>query len=65
VTVNPTKLVSEIQQKLLREEVGPEFADVLPRFVKGMVDRMVMSAYKYGPVTPELQSMKRRTTPNT
>ena len=38
---------------LLREHVGEEFADRLLLAVRQMGDRMLMSAPKYGKVTPE------------
>ena len=46
--------IPESVWNLMRTEVGPEFSDIFPRFVRGMIDRMVMSAFKYGPVTPDL-----------
>ena len=52
--------MSELSEKtpesvweLLREHVGHKFASTLAWAVRGMVDRMVMSAPKYGKVTPE------------
>ena len=39
---------------LLREHVGHEFASTLAWAVRGMVDRMLMSAPKYGKITPEV-----------
>lgn len=38
---------------LLRDQVGQEFASTLAWAVRGMVDRVVMSAPKYGKITPE------------
>ena len=43
---------------LLREHVGHEFASTLAWAVRGMVDRMLMSAPKYGKITPETVAEK-------
>lgn len=48
--------IPEYVLTLLRTEVGAEFADTLPRFVRGLIDRMLMSVPKYGKITPDAVS---------
>lgn len=49
--------ISESTYDLLEASCGREFSETLDRFIRRMVDRMIMSSYKYGPVTAE--SVKR------
>lgn len=47
-------VVSPYILDLLSRHGGEEFAELLPKFVRGMIDRILMSAPKYGKITPEV-----------
>jgi hypothetical protein len=51
-------VLTDDQRQMMCRFVGEEFAAFLPRFVSGMADRMIVSAHKYGRVTPDVPKQR-------
>ena len=45
-------------RRLFEDTCGKEYVCAFDRFIEGMIQRMVVSAFKYGPVTPDIWTVK-------